>query len=289
MVRYGSRGRGGRGVASTANQVLKRLGEWEAREGLSPSLELYRRLLCIQSEVGIGKPCASLDKETASRRMVGGLPLLGFDDLAIDWALLEGLIEKIASLLTEYPEFSVRVLPKLSEASLREVARAWFERKPLPAIDGTDESLLEFVLQAALKPFLASHAEALIGLVNQEDWRRGHCPVCGGNTDLAFLDRETGARWLFCSRCDAQWLFQRLECPHCGNQEPGKLAYFTDDRGLYRLYACEKCRRYLKAIDLRRAECVVLLPLERYLTLHLDVQAQRDGYGLTQGLDKVKG
>ena len=56
------------------------------------------------------------------------------------------------------------------------------------------------------------------------------------------------------------------------------LAYFTDDEGLYRLYVCEQCKRYLKAIDLRQAQAEVLLPLERYYTLDLDAQAQEQGY-----------
>ena len=55
-----------------------------------------------------------------------------------------------------------------------------------------------------------------------------------------------------CSKCAAEWLFQRLECPYCGTQDQNTLAYFTDDKGLYRLYICEHCRHYLKAIDLRQ-------------------------------------
>ena len=81
-----------------------------------------------------------------------------------------------------------------------------------------------------------------------------------------------------CSRCDAEWLFQRLECPSCGSQDQKTLAYYTDDKGLYRLYVCDKCKRYLKAIDLRQAETEVLLPIERLLSFELDMQAQQQGY-----------
>jgi len=114
--------------------------------------------------------------------------------------------------------------------------------------------------------------------VNQERWRRGYCPICGGNPDFAFLDKERGARWLLCSGCDAEWLFQRLECPYCGTQDQDALAYFTDDEGLYRLYVCERCKRYLKALDLRQAKSEVLLPLERLFTFDIDAQAQEYGY-----------
>jgi len=62
------------------------------------------------------------------------------------------------------------------------------------------------------------------------------------------------------------------------NQDQNALAYFTDDEGLYRLYVCEKCKRYLKAIDLRQAKSEVLLPLERLITFGLDAQAKEYGY-----------
>jgi len=118
----------------------------------------------------------------------------------------------------------------------------------------------------------------LLPEVDQERWRRQYCPVCGGPPDFAYLDKDAGARWLLCSRCDAEWLFQRLQCPYCGSQDQSALAYFTDDEGLYRLYVCEQCKRYLKAIDLRQTESEILLPLERLLTFELDVQARGKGY-----------
>ena len=54
--------------------------------------------------------------------------------------------------------------------------------------------------------------------------------------------------------------------------------YFTDDEGLYRLYVCERCHHYLKAIDLRHAGREVLFQLERFLTLDIDHQAREKGY-----------
>jgi FdhE protein len=114
--------------------------------------------------------------------------------------------------------------------------------------------------------------------VEQEKWRKGYCPICGGLPDFAFLDKEAGARWLMCSRCDYQWLFKRLECPYCGSQDPDTISYYSDDNQLYRVYVCEQCKRYLKSIDLRQAEGDVLLPLERIVTSDLDVQARNNGY-----------
>jgi FdhE protein len=125
---------------------------------------------------------------------------------------------------------------------------------------------------------LTTQAEAYKKLVDQEQWRRGYCPVCGGKADFAFLDKEKGARWLLCSRCDTEWLFQRLECPYCGTTNQNELAYFTDDSELYRLYICQRCHTYLKAVDMRKTDSEILLPLERVLTADIDRQGQEKGY-----------
>ena len=137
---------------------------------------------------------------------------------------------------------------------------------------------MENIIQAALKPFLINCSRSLIDFVEQEGWRRGYCPVCGGNPDFAFLAEEQGARWLVCSRCDTRWLFQRLKCPYCGTEDQYALSYFTDDSETYRLYVCDKCKHYLKAIDLRKSKAELVVPLERLFTLDMDKQAHEYGY-----------
>jgi formate dehydrogenase maturation protein FdhE len=47
---------------------------------------------------------------------------------------------------------------------------------------------------------------------------------------------------------------------------------------LYRLYICEECHGYIKGIDLRVKGEEALLPLERVLTLDLDIRGQEKGY-----------
>jgi len=275
----------------TDSKIVKRLQEQEEREGSLPrSLEFYRRLLRIQSEARsrISVPSLDLSEEVTSDRMRRGSPLLGFDDLSIDWSLLQDIFKEVTALFASYSEVLGELPEKAKDSSsdaaiLKEASKAWFEGKQLAlkmAVSSTNEAALELVIGATLSPFLTRYREALIGVVDQEHWRRGYCPICGGNPDFAFLDKEYGARWLLCSRCDAEWLFQRLECPYCGTQDQEALVYFTDDKGLYRLYVCEKCRHYLKAIDLRHADYEVLLPLERFLTLDIDTQAHKDGYNL---------
>jgi formate dehydrogenase maturation protein FdhE len=279
------------------SKILTRLEEWERREGTLPkSLEFYRGLLRIQSEARshIDVPKIDLSEEAISSLIKQGIPLLKFDDLSIDWSLLQKIFGDVNSLVASSSEElgQASKAPKDSSFSLtflKEASRAWFEGSqltPWTAVSGISEVLLEAMLHAALRPFLISYCEVLLGSVNQEQWRRGYCPICGGNPDFAFLEKERGGRWLLCARCDAEWLFQRLECPYCGTRNQDALAYFTDDKGLYRLYVCEQCHTYLKAIDLRCAEGEILLPLERVMTLDLDKQGQEKGYRPTGQVGK---
>ena len=133
-------------------------------------------------------------------------------------------------------------------------------------------------MDLALKPYLEWAAEQVLPYVDQQCWRRGCCPVCGGAPDFAMLDAEVGTRYLLCSRCNSQWLYHRLGCPFCETTDHTKLLYYPSEDGVYRLYVCRACRRYLKTIDLRQVGRVVLLPVERVTTVAMDAAAQEKGY-----------
>ena len=280
--------------------IIRHLDEKESKEGTLPQLlKFYQKLLRVQSRVeqklaSLLEP--SLDSEAINERTKHGGPLIAFAELALDWSLLRDIFTEVTAIFAEYPELFGEPPERLREPSAgqlltKEAVKAWFEGTELPSTilaDDVNENLFAAIIHATLKPFLVSHAKTLIGFVDQEHWRREYCPICGGSPDFAFLDKERGSRWLLCSRCDTEWLFQRLQCPYCGTQDQNALAYFTDDEGLYRLYVCEKCKRYLKAIDLRRAEAEVLLPLERLHTLDIDRQAQEQGYSPYDKAAKTK-
>lgn len=274
------------------NEIVKRLDEEGNKRGLdSRLLEFYQKLLTIQtrSERLIGDINPGLDTDTVNERQAGGLPLINFDKLVLDWDLLNDIFSQVSGVFAEYSDLFGEMPSGLSQpeslSSLpKRAVKAWFKKSGEPSAtdaggDGGNEYLLlEAIIHATLKPFLVNHARALIGSVNQEHWRRDYCPVCGGKPDLAFLDSEKGARWLLCSRCDTEWLFQRLQCPYCGSQNQEDLYYFTDDTETYRLYVCDHCHRYIKAIDLRSAKPGITLSLERVLTLDMDEQAREKGY-----------
>jgi len=276
-------------MSGVDDKMLRKLGGGTEKVEASPELvEFYQRLLRIQSvaEQRVGIPRLDLNSEAISERLDQGLPLIGFDELDLDWSLLQATFVEVTSAFAKHPKLFGPVPKNLVEIGghhqyLKEAVRAWYKMTRLPTAvvpDGANEYLLEDIIQATLKPFLVGYSKVLLSSVNQERWRRGYCPICGASPDFAFLDKKHGSRWLLCSRCATEWLFQRLECPYCGTQDQNALSYFTDDKGLYRLYVCENCHMYIKAVDLRRTESEVLLPFECVMTLDIDRQAQEKGY-----------
>jgi FdhE protein len=142
----------------------------------------------------------------------------------------------------------------------------------------TDMGLVKMAVDLALQPHLEWAAEQVMPHVDQESWKRGYCPACGGAPDFAVLIEETGARHLLCSRCRSQWLYKRLACPFCNNTDHTKLLYYPSEDEVYRLYVCQACKHYLKAIDLRKATHKVVLAVEPLLTVAMDLAAQEQGY-----------
>jgi len=267
--------------------IISHLEVKEKQEGLAPLFKFYLRLLRIQLKVEqklASRLVPSLTKEAIDERITGGTPLISFDELALDESLLAATFTEVVNTFAEYPELIGEIPGRLKEPGvvgglLPKAIKAWFDGVEVePVLGEGRKQVLEAIVHAAVKPFLVSHAKTVRGSIDQERWRRGYCPVCGGRPDFSYLDKERGSRWLVCARCDTEWLFQRLDCPFCRNQEQSKLGYFVDESGLYRLYLCEKCKRYLKTIDLRPAKEEVLLSLERLSTLDLDRQAKEQGY-----------
>lgn len=284
--------------ANTTGKILRKLKKQEKEEGKLPLLlEFYQKILQIQSRTQqrFGTPALALSGETVKKRLQNGRPLLRFSELKLDWPMVQSTFSRVAAAFAKYPQLVGELPENLQEPGSNyslstKAAEAWFDGKELPQKmrDHISENIMQAMIQAALQPFLAAYARVIIDSVDQENWRRRYCPVCGGSPDLAYLEKEYGARWLLCSRCDSTWLYQRLECPCCGIQDQNALTFFSDDKELYRLYVCERCKGYLKAIDLRKTESEVLLPLERLYTLDLDKQAREYGYSPCQQALKSK-
>ena len=269
------------------DKILQILAEVE--QPLPDYMEFYYKILMAQagSKVPDLTEATAALRKNAEQRLDRDTPALAYPDLSIDWQDMLILFRKVVELTTKFVAQEADESENLSfccesPVILEHTAKLWFELGTLPR-DNTEhpksvQPLTSSVLQATFYPVLSAYSDILFPVVTQDRWQKGYCPVCGGNPDFSFLDKERGARWLLCSRCDSRWLFKRLECPFCGNDDHTSLAYFTDDHSVYRLYTCDKCRRYIEAIDLRQMQEEALLPLQRILTLDMDRQAHEMNY-----------
>jgi FdhE protein len=128
-----------------------------------------------------------------------------------------------------------------------------------------------------MAPYLQRASDALLPHLDLTLWGHGHCPICGGRPNFAVLEEEKGARRLVCSRCNSLWPYARFGCPLCGSKE--KQQYFPSEDGVYRLYVCPDCNRYLKLMDLRGVYREMYPAVERLLTVGMDLAAHQEGYG----------
>jgi FdhE protein len=133
---------------------------------------------------------------------------------------------------------------------------------------------------------LQLYANKLKSKVDQENWLKGNCPICGNFPAMEKLRREEGKRILWCGLCGTDWHFKRLSCPFCGNEDHNSLRYFfieeevIPDKTAFRVDVCDRCKRYIKTLDERKlpeSEKPELY-MENLNTVYLDVLAQKDGY-----------
>src|SRR4029079_9105953 len=104
-----------------------------------------------------------------------------------------------------------------------------------------------------------------------------YCGLCGGEPDFAVIT-PSAERHLICGRCTLRWKFEPLTCPFCLNADRSSIPSFATPDGQYRVYACDRCQRYLKAFDGRRATRPVMPLVDAVATLPLDAAAMQRGY-----------
>lgn len=268
------------------HRVLDRLREAkEEYPALADIVDLYHDLIVEQAQVQVHPTTPHYSPAEVQARFGQGVPLLRPQDMALDWETYSYLYRKICHITSQHRPDLAEQLKGLTTLlnddpdDVRALTTAYLEQGRLqPEIEEAQGELLSFVLVHTLRPFLRAYADALSPAVEEELWQRGRCPVCGGEPDLAFLDDASGARHLVCSRCDTDWRFPRVKCPFCNTLEPSNLSYYPGEDEKHRIYVCQNCQRYLKAVDLRKARRRFLIPVERITTMELDITARREGY-----------
>ena len=254
-------------------------------------LELQRR---VQSRVTL--PPLELDANTFQRHQLEGRPLLRFEQIPIDLTDLRLMVRQTADVLHRFDALDASEFQQVHDIGrgdrLLEVAGQWYRgaaervaaasasagglNGPAASPDGVPE-IVGHVLALAMRPFLSRCAEVLQRHPELSGWGHAHCALCGGEPDLAALDAQ-GDRQLVCGRCLLQWRFDPIACPFCANNDRSRITSFGTSDGLYRVYGCDACHRYLKAFDARRASRPLMPVLDGVAMLPLDAAAMQRGY-----------
>ena len=229
-----------------------------------------------------------LDKENIKATMEG-FPLVAKRDLPLDMASATSLFKrlcKVLSLRKDASGDSKRINEALRRKDidlvelLKQVGAENVEYvSALSRKLGIREDLLLFLAGNSIRPIWEAYANELKGYVDLERWWRGICPICGSLPFIAEL-REEGERFLVCSSCNFEWRFGRLKCPFCENEDHKELRYFYSEKEgkANRVDVCDKCKTYIKAIDVRELPSDCISFAEDAGTLYLDLLAQAEGY-----------
>lgn len=248
-------------------------------------LELQRRVLARAS-----MPWIEVAPDWLKQQQELGRPLLRFEDIPLDWTDFRLVFRQTADVLLRFGEIEASDHAAIQAMSreghlLDPLVRRWFDEVAAPERVGGDQptgyagapEALQQVLGWAMRPFLERCADVVQQRIDFATWSHPHCPLCGGMPEFAVLT-SAGDRFLICGRCTGRWRFGVCTCPFCRNEDRSLLRSFTSRDGLYRLYACDVCRRYVKAFDARAGGRPVMLAVDSIATLPLDAAAIQRGY-----------
>ena len=259
---------------------------------LGEAVDLHLALLDLQRRVQsrVPLPWIEFAPDWLRQQHEAGRPLLRFEDIPLDWTDFRLVFRQTADVLRRFDALeaadyqAIQALSREGHA-LEPIVVAWFNQAAAPEPAGAGLAApvstlpdgLEQILVLAMRPFLERCAEVIQQRADLSTWTHSHCALCGGEPELAVLT-SAAERLLICGRCTARWRFDPVACPFCHNDDRSLLPSFSSRDGMYRLYACDACHRYLKAYDARVGGRPVMFAVDSVATLPLDAAAIQKGY-----------
>jgi transcription elongation factor Elf1 len=251
-------------------------------------LEVQRR---IQARIPL--PSFDLTETSFKAHQAEARPVLRFEDIPLELTELRLAVRQTADILRRFGALDEADYQKIQvlgrDESLVSVLRVWYragvEKHAAAAVPRPSAAIADSagggangeVFALAMRPFLSRCAEVVQRRTELASWTHPYCALCGGEPELAVIT-PTAERHLICGRCGLRWNFESLTCPFCRNSDRSRITSFATPDGRYRVYACDVCRRYLKAYDARNASRPVMVAVDSIATLPLDAAAIQRGY-----------
>lgn len=232
------------------------------QQAFAAALRLYESTLEFQREVAL-----------ASRSVLNPqIPLR----IQLDVALACSKLPALLAIAQKHGPDALRARAKTLHQEGEAVWRRLFE-SALGSSESVPNNIDAFFVRACLQPI----AESLqFQLAPDRNYAKSICPACGGLPQAAVLrpEGEGASRYLLCSFCLREWLFRRIVCPFCGEEDKEKLPRYSAEQCDYiHVEACDACLHYLKAVDMNINGHAVPLVDEAALAV-LDVWAADHGY-----------
>ncbi|HPE07219.1 MAG TPA: formate dehydrogenase accessory protein FdhE [Smithellaceae bacterium] len=284
-------------MAATLRKSLKTIEDYKVTNPhYTDLLDILAEILILREDYrkSMTNPIFSVEDKLIAGKMEGGLPLIDLAGQKYDLTRpKEYFYSLIAIAEKRLPAEARKFLDVIKDEQFdwETIIRASFNPNPseeeipekeVKASGEHDEQLdlIDLFIEESLRPELEVVAEQYGAAVEKSEWMEGYCPICGKEPKIGEIrESEDGRRYLFCHQCGYKWHFRRIKCPFCGNEEQHSLAYFAvEGEERYRVDVCNKCRRYIKIVELPKSSEDVNMDVEDIATLHLDVLAYEEGY-----------
>jgi FdhE protein len=165
----------------------------------------------------------------------------------------------------------LRLLERSAPPPLAGAARLMAQTRDWDPADPATRFVFRVLAQAS------ADGRASLAWTGQEAYPPKHCgerPVCAALRP----EGDGGKRFLVCSICFAEWEFNRIRCPSCGEENHQKLPVYAAEQFPHvRVEACDACHTYLKSIDLTKNGLAVP-EVDELAAVALDVWAAEHGY-----------
>jgi hypothetical protein len=259
------------------------------RRSFAASLAVYGRLLDLWAAWSPPRPLAlGWSPSDCERSWHAGVPLLAAATEAFQPADVEDLLGDAMEVLASVEGALAEGFQRFAEAWDRGAvgpqallpARGRLGDGSAERESGITTEAVGVLAWAGLRPALEAVLAPSREHLGEHGWTLGVCPFCGAPP--GFVDiLDDGRRRLACHLCGGAWLFRRLQCPLCGDEEAKNVARLEPE-GLaeegYVVVACRRCQGYLKELDRRVRWNGVTGILEDWGSPHLDLVASGQGY-----------
>ncbi len=218
-------------------------------------------------------------------------PLIKRKDFSIDLKISEVLFKKICDICAgdaTRPDPSAKSIKEslsVSDLTFESIVRTYLEdESPTPQYPesnyGFNPQLYDFILYNSVKPSIVKSSKIISRHFKKTgSMENGRCPICKSAPALSLISKKTGSRSLVCSFCWHEYKTKKSECPFCSNKDSKTLGYIAleTDKGIRADY-CDKCKKYIKTINLKKYRQDIYLPLELIASIPFDMKMNKEGF-----------